>query len=155
MTDTKSNKFALVLSVTCWFTVILQGILILQNRIASVVETLIRFFTFFTILTNILVAITFTVIWLQPKNKWTFFLKSNTQTAISVYIFVVGFVYNIILRFLWQPQGLQKVADELLHTAIPILYILYWYFKTSKEFIFFKNVYGWLIYPILYLIVIL
>lgn len=155
MNGTKPNKFTLLIAVICWFTVILQGVLILQNRVTTVVETIIRFFTFFTILTNILVAITFTVIWMQPKNRWSFFLKPNIQTAIAVYIFVVGFVYNIILRFLWQPQGLQKVVDELLHTAIPIIYILYWYLKTSKESIFFKNVFGWLIYPILYLIVIL
>jgi len=152
-----SNKNYLVLacSLACWTTIVGQFILIIQNRVVSIAETIARFFTFFTILTNILVAITFTVIWLQPKNRLTFFLKPNTQTAIAVYIFVVGFVYNTILRFIWQPQGIQRIVDEMLHLIIPIVYILYWYFEIEKTAVIWKNIFGWLIYPIIYLIVIM
>ena len=149
MVNNKSNKISAFLSILCWFTVILQLILIILNRQASVFETIIRFFTFFTILTNILVAMVFTVNWLQPKNSFQFFNKPNTQVAIAVYIFVVGFVYNIILRFIWQPKGWDKVADELLHLVIPIIYILFWYFKFSKKEINYKSVFGWLLFPII------
>lgn len=155
MVNNKSNKISAFLSILCWFTVILQLILIIVNRQASVFETIIRFFTFFTILTNILVAMVFTANWLQPKNSFQFFNKPNTQVAIAVYIFVVGFVYNTILRFIWQPKGWDKVADELLHLVIPIVYILFWYFKFSKKEINSKSVFGWLLFPIIYIVIVM
>lgn len=155
MVNNKSNKISALLSILCWFTVILQLILIIINRQASVFETIIRFFTFFTILTNILVAMVFTANWLQPKNSFQFFNKPNTQVAIAVYIFVVGFVYNTILRFIWQPKGWDKLADELLHLIIPIVYILYWYFKFSKKEINYKSVFGWLLFPIIYIVIVM
>lgn len=155
MVNNKSNKISAFLSILCWFTVILQLILIIINRQASVFETIIRFFTFFTILTNILVAMVFTANWLQPKNSFQFFNKPNTQVAIAVYIFVVGFVYNTILRFIWQPKGWDKVADELLHLVIPIVYILFWYFKFSKKEINSKSVFGWLLFPIIYIVIVM
>lgn len=145
----------LILALTCWITIALQFILILQNRVVSVFETIIRFFTFFTILTNILVAIVFTSIFVYSKNKNSFFLKPNTQSAIAVYIFVVGFVYNIILRFLWKPEGLQRIVDEMLHSIIPIAYIMYWFLYVKKELISWNVIYKWLIYPLVYLIIIL
>lgn len=140
--------------ILCWFTVILQLVLIIINRQASIVETLIRYFTFFTILSNILVAFVFTAEWLQ-SNLLKFFTKSNTQVAVAVYIFVVGFVYNTILRFIWQPKGWDKVADELLHLVIPIVYILFWYFKFSKQTINYKSIFGWLLFPMIYIIVVM
>lgn len=155
MVNNKSNKISAFLSILCWFTIVLQLILIIINRQASVFETIIRFFTFFTILTNILVAMVFTANWLQPKNSFQFFNKPNTQVAIAVYIFVVGFVYNTILRFIWQPKGWDKVADELLHLVIPIVYILFWYFKFSKKEINSKSVFGWLLFPIIYIVIVM
>ncbi|MES2747665.1 MAG: Pr6Pr family membrane protein [Bacteroidota bacterium] len=153
--EKKSFAFEKSLSVICWLTVILQFILLLQTSLVGVVETVLRFFTFFTILTNILVAITFTAIGWQSNSKSSFFLKPNTQTAIAVYIFVVGFVYNTILRFIWEPQGLQRIVDEILHLVIPIVYVLYWFFKVDKGVITWKNCLGWLLYPIVYLIVVM
>jgi cytochrome bd-type quinol oxidase subunit 2 len=155
MVNNKSNKVSVFLSILCWFTVILQLILIIINRQVSVFETIIRFFTFFTILTNILVAMVFTANWLQPKNSFQIFNKPNTQVAIAVYIFVVGFVYNTVLRFIWQPKGWNKVADELLHLVIPVVYILFWYFKFSKKEINYKSIFSWLLFPMIYIVVVM
>ncbi|GEC78271.1 Pr6Pr family membrane protein [Flavobacterium aquatile] len=154
MANNKSNNISVLMFILCWFTVILQLVLIIINRQASIVETLIRYFTFFTILSNILVAFVFTAESLQ-SNLLKFFARSNTQVAITVYIFVVGFVYNTILRFIWQPKGWDKVADELLHLVIPIVYILFWYFKFSKQTINYKSIFGWLLFPMIYIIVVM
>ncbi len=43
-----------------WFAVLVQFVLMIQNRQAGVGETIVRFFSFFTILTNSLVAAYFT-----------------------------------------------------------------------------------------------
>ena len=135
-----------------WFAIIFQFYLIIVNRIASITETIIRFFSFFTILTNILVALCFTFLLLKPNSKWgKFFARPATQTALTAYIAVVGIIYNVILRFLWSPQGLQLIVDELLHTVIPIWFILYWFIFVSKETLKW-NIFPWLIYPVIYCI---
>lgn len=137
-----------------WLAVILQFYLILENRIASVPETVIRFFSFYTILTNILVAICYTT--LIRKGKWfSFFSSSKTLTAITVYIIIVGAVYNLILRHIWQPQGLQLIVDELLHSVNPVLFLLFWIFTIDKSQLKWKHLFPWLIYPLVYLIFIL
>ncbi|MFT3945398.1 MAG: Pr6Pr family membrane protein [Agriterribacter sp.] len=53
--------FAFLIAFVGWLAVILQFYLMVENRTASVTETVIRFFSFFTILTNTLVAIAFSV----------------------------------------------------------------------------------------------
>src|SRR4051812_38806133 len=73
----------------------------------------------------------------------------------AVYITVVGLVYNLILRQLWKPAGLQFVDDELLHSVIPFLFILYWLMFVPKSELKWKDVLFWLIYPLIYLICIL
>ena len=145
-----------IIATLGWFAIFLQFYLMILNRVASVPETIVRFFSFFTILTNILVAICFTIIWIKPKNKWElFFLNNKTQTAITLYILIVGIVYNVILRFLWAPTGFQKVADELLHLVIPLLAFVYWFFITNKINLKFNDIFLWLIYPFVYLVYIL
>ena len=155
--DNKSDKVKLILpaiiSVLGWFAVFLQLYLIIENRVASVPETIVRFFSFFTILTNILVAVCFSILWIKPKNKLElFFLSSKTLTAITLYILIVGIVYNLILRFLWAPTGLQKIDDEILHLIIPILVLIYWVKCVEKKNLEYKNILPWLIYPFLYLV---
>jgi len=134
MQHSKSLKLLLVIIVISgWFAIIAQFYLIIKNRVASIPETIIRFFSFFTILTNIFVALCCTLLLLNPNSGLrNFFSKQNTFTAIAVYITIVGVVYNLILRFLWKPEGLQWIVDELLHTAIPILFILLWFFFIPK-----------------------
>ncbi len=104
-----------------------------------------RFLLYFTILSNLLVAI------------YTSFAGRHTQqpgiaTALALYILVVGLVYNLVLRQLWQPAGWQRVADELLHVVVPVFYILYWYFFIAARRLMYRAAIGWLSYPAMYLI---
>ncbi len=148
--------FIIIIAVLAWFSVITQFYLMLQNRTESVGETIIRFFSFFTILTNILVAICATSFLLSPTSSLhRFFTKTNTVAAITVYIAVVGVVYNMILRFLWEPKHLQMVVDELLHLIIPSLFILFWLFFIPDKKLQWKNVPAWMVYPVVYLAYIL
>ena len=119
----KETKLLLIIiSLFGWFALIGQFYLIIINRVTSVPETIIRYFSFFTILTNLIVAICCSAL-LSKSNSGmkNFFFRQNTLTAIAVYITIVGLVYNFILRFLWKPQGLQWVVDELLHSRNSII----------------------------------
>lgn len=139
-----------------WLATLLQFYLILINRTASVPETIIRYFSFFTILTNILITVCFTFLLLSPLSGWgKFFSRPTTLTAITVYMSIVGIVYNLMLRFLWNPQGIQRLADELLHVVNPTVVLLFWIFYVSKTGLQWKHVFSWLLYPIMYVIFIL
>ena len=153
----KSKKLYLFLiAVLDWFALSAQLYLIIENRVTSIPETIIRYFGFFTILTNMLVAIFFTSILFKPTSETGIsFSSSKTLTAITVYITIVGIVYNLILRFLWQPQGLQFVVDELLHTVIPLLCIVFWLVYVSKSTLKWKDAFPWLIYPFVYILFVL
>lgn len=148
--------FLITGTVTGWLALILQFYLIIANRTASIPETIIRFFSFFTILTNILTALCFTYMLLKPvSGLGNFFTRAATLTAITVYITVVGLIYNVVLRFLWSPKGLQFPVDELLHSVIPVLFILYWLLFVPKQALKWKEIFRWMIYPALYCIFIL
>jgi hypothetical protein len=135
-----------------WLAVITQLYLMISNRVVSIPETILRFFSFFTIDTNILVALCFSFIFLRGNSGLSrFFTKSTTITAITIYITIVGIVYNVILRSTWHPEGLQKIVDELLHSAIPVFFILFWLIFIPIEQLKWKNAFPWLIYPIVYM----
>jgi hypothetical protein len=147
------KNLAILFSFIGWFAVITQYFLMIENRVASIDETTIRFFSFFTILTNTLVAFYFTMQFWGKANL--FFNKQGVLTAITVYITIVCLVYQIVLRQIWQPTGLQKLVDELLHTVIPVLVIIFWYLFEIKSAIKYSQILKWLIYPFLYFIYIL
>ena len=135
-----------------WFAVIAQLYLIITNRVVSVPGTVFRFFSYFTIDTNILVALCFTFIFLGNGSRLgKLFTKATTITALTVYITIVGIVYNTILRLTWDPQGLQRIVDELLHSVIPIYFILFWVIFTPTEGLKYKQAFSWLIYPLVYI----
>jgi hypothetical protein len=150
------NAFVAVGALLGWMTIITQLVLMIQNRVTDIPEVIIRFFSFFTILTNIIVAICFTVIWRnRHTNQRSFWSSTAHQTAITVYILVVGIIYNLILRSLWSPTGLQKIVDELLHLLIPILFLIYWIVFVSKHGLQWRYALNWLLYPLIYLVFIL
>ncbi|MCG9792659.1 Pr6Pr family membrane protein [Flavobacterium algicola] len=150
------NKLSILFAAITLFAVVTQYYLMIESRVASILETTIRFFSFFTILTNSLVAIYFILSLVKKKNNYlSIIYKSGTLTAVTVYITIVGLVYQILLRHIWTPEGMQRLVDELLHSIIPILVIIFWYLYEEKISIKYKQLLKWLIYPILYLIFIL
>lgn len=155
--STKTRQIFLALGAAIvWFSVIAQFYLAIINRHSSVSEAIIRFFSYFTIQTNLLVVTCFTMLLLKPASGWgKFFSGTGVQTAICSYITFVGLTYNILLRQLWQPTGLQLVVDELLHSVVPTLFIVYWLIYVSKRGLLWKNAGRWLIYPVVYVVLML
>lgn len=145
-----------ILALLVWFALVAQLYLQMQHEHASKGELVIRYFTYYTILTNLLVAVCLTTLLLFPLSKWgAFFSKQQTLAAITVYILVVGLVYNVVLRSIWAPTGLQKLVDELLHLIGPILFFLFWLFFVDKVQLQWKHLLPWLMYPLVYCIIVL
>lgn len=143
-----------VCTALCWFAILLQLFLIIISRRLGIMATIIQFFSYFTILTNILVAICVSTLLLRQATNG-FFTKPKTLTAAAVYIAIVGIIYNAVLRQLWKPEGWQLLTDHLLHTVIPVAFVLYWLFTVPKKALKWTDMFSWLIYPFLYLVYIL
>ncbi len=145
----------IIIALVTWAALILQFYLQIVNRTTAVPEAVIRYFSYFTILTNLLVAVCYTSLLLKDRKSERFFKQPSVLTAVTVYILIVGLVYNLVLRSQWNPQGLQLLADNLLHTITPLLALLYWIIYVPAKNISWKQTPAWMLYPFLYLTYIL
>jgi hypothetical protein len=145
--------FEATTALTAWLTIAFQFLLSKQMRQLPLAEFTKQFFSYFTILTCLIIAFCFTWLWLKPKSRiGRFFGRPHVLTAIAAYIFIVGIVYNIALRSLWHPKEYQILVDELLHVIIPLLYLLYWLFFVEKNDLRWTNTFAWLLYPLVYVL---
>jgi hypothetical protein len=146
--------YAAVGALLGWFALVLQLYLMLVHSPAPErLGAVITYFSFFTILTNILTASVFTAVAFQPKDgmgKWL--CRPSVQAATAVYIAIVGMVYQLLLRQLWNPQGAQWVADVLLHSIVPVGYVVYWLLFAPRAGLSWKDSVTWLVYPGVYLV---
>ena len=146
--------YALVGALLGSFALALQLYLMLvQSSGPAMLGTVITYFSFFTILTNLLTALVFTALAFRPETGWgKWFRTPSVQAATAVYIAIVGIIYQLLLRQLWNPQGAQWVADVLLHSVIPIGYVAYWLLFGPRTGLNWKTAVAWLTYPALYLV---
>ncbi len=148
--------FAGIVAIIGWLSLILQFILHLGNPIVpepSFAERVIRFFSYFTISTNIIIALTLTFFaFASGSRSGRFFSKPATQAAVLSYITIVGLVYSLFLRSVWDPQGWQAVADHALHDVMPVLAVVYWLIFAPKSGIAWSDLLRWLIYPFAYFV---
>lgn len=118
---------------------------------ASLLGGLVSFFSYFTVITNTLVAVVLTCAVTDRESaarQW--FVQPRVSSGIAVSIAVVGLAYSILLRHLWHPQGWQFIADELLHDVMPLLFLAYWWLCVLKGTLRLKHLPLWLIYPLVY-----
>ena len=146
------------IALLAWLALGLQLNLMIENSDDSLtrVQLLARFFSYFTIITNLLAAINLTILLAFPVSGLArFFARPSMQAAIAMYLVVVGVGYNILLRHLWTPTGLQFWVDEMLHDIIPILFLVYWFLYVLKGKLNVLHPLSWLLLPVLYLLFIL
>jgi hypothetical protein len=151
----KSSKnlrfFFFSLAILGWFGLAGQFYLNMIGQSQGITTGVIRYFSYFTILTNLLIAFVSTVLAFKPESsRGNFFSRSSTLTAIAIYILFVSIIYNAALSSLWNPQGLQFIVDLLLHNIIPVLFLLFWFIAAPKAGLRWKDVFGWLLYPLGY-----
>ena len=121
-----ARAFSILVALVAWSALVLQLALVIQKMTgegASVADAVWRFLGFFTILVNCALAVAATA---AALGRPSFLNNPNLRLSIATSILIVGLVYSIALRSLWQPTGLQAVADHALHDATPALYLLTW-----------------------------
>ena len=155
-TSSKNGVFALVLTTLAWFAVLLQCYLSLHlatQKGMSIGGGLSVYFSYFTVLTNLLICVSLTLSMAMPSStlgQW--FSRPEVITGITTSITFVGLSYHFLLRNIWNPQGAHLLADTLLHYVVPALYVLYWWLGFSKAALRWVHPLFWSAYPTVYLV---
>jgi hypothetical protein len=143
---------AAVIAGLGWFGLGVQLYFNIQDALVkdlSIPANLINYTSFFTIETNLLVAIVLTIFCARPQAE-QFLTRPSLTSALVDYVIIVGVVYALLLRNLWHPHGLRLLADIALHDAIPILYPFYWLVFMPRGGLRWSDPAWWLVFPVLY-----
>ena len=136
---------AAVVALVCWAGLAIQFSATYAGQ-HDVVATLWVLFRFFTIITNLAVAITMT--WVAMGRRVSPFLLGG----ITIAILLVGVVYMTLLRGLLELSGGALLADTLLHKASPVAMTLWWLFFAPKARLKRSDPIWWAAYPLAYFV---
>jgi hypothetical protein len=146
--------FRMAAGLLGWFALALQyGLVMAGDFDTGAITRTINFFSYFTILTNILVALALTLPIIAPQSALgQFFSRPTVRTAITAYMIIVMGVVYFILRHLTKLEGWDLVADVILHYVMPVLFVIDWLFLVPKQTLKVSDTLGWLAYPVVYLV---
>jgi hypothetical protein len=139
--------YAWTFALVGWFAVIGQYVVSDDHTLAGTVNYL----SYFTILSNILVALTFTYASVAPDSRTgRFLLRPTTTLATVVYITVTGLTYYSLLSSLYNLEGWTKHFDHLLHYIMPPGFVLFWLLFMPKGALHLRTVLWMMVPPLVY-----
>ena len=138
------RKAAAAAVASCAWAGLVTQFVATYERTGSVGETLWILARFFTVLTNLLVALTFTAIVLGRRVS-PFWLG-----GVTLAIVLVGVVYTLLLRGLVELSGGAVLADIILHKIVPVAVPIYWLLFAPKGQLDWRNALLWMLYPLTY-----
>ena len=119
----------------------------------SFLGSLIFYFSFFTILTNIGAVLVHSSLLSSSGYAWfPAFAEPQVRAGVAVAITLVFIVYATVLARLWHPQGLFLLCDVLLHYVTPVLFVLWWLVAGADGSTRWRDISWWMVYPITYLV---
>lgn len=145
--DPLTRRLAAAVALTALVGLALQFVFIqidMQATGATAVEASWRFVSYFTILTNMLVLVVLGRVALGHGVSQS--LLGGTTLAIVV----VGVVYHLLLAQLNSMEGWRRVADQLVHTAVPLLALLLWIARLPRHGLQWPDAPRWLLWPMGY-----
>ena len=146
-----ARGWRILFAIVGWVGLLAQYALSLDAGTRSVLGSTVVFFSYFTVLTNVLVALALTAPALFPDSRigrWT--ASEGVRAAVAMYIAVVGLIYHTLLDATWNPQGLLVYVNQVLHTVMPIAFVLDWLLFVPKGRLRWIDPVKWLAYPLLY-----
>ena len=157
MTPARARTAHAVVAGVAWAALLLQLVLVLQGSAVLVEEDppglaarTYRFFAYFTIQSNLLVAITSTVLSREPtldRTGWRV-----VRLAGLVGITVTGLVHFLLLRPLLDLDGADWVADKMLHMVVPVITVAAWAWVGPRPRMVAREVAYALAWPIAWLV---
>lgn len=117
-------------ATVAWVALLVQLPLSVQGGVArgdTVARAVADYFSYYTILTNLLVALVLTVPAVAPRSAAGKVLgHALTRWTAAAAILVVGIAYHLLLSDLYDPTGAAAVTDLGFHYLVPALYALTW-----------------------------
>jgi hypothetical protein len=110
----------------------------------------VNMFSYFTIQSNLLVGVTAVLLARQPDRGSPVFRVFRLAGVVGIVI--TALVYHVVLAPLYHPTGWSFVADELLHTAVPVLAVAGWLLFGPRAHASWPGVLASLVYPAGYLV---
>ena len=150
----KKNLLPFLGFISGAFSVICQWVIMLSKASAnetSLVTETVRYYSYMTVWTNIMVTLCFGAVSVFAIHKWSaFFRRKSVQAATVVYILIVGLAYHFLLSGMFHPKGIEWFADFLLHYVNPIFFTGFWLWQGEKEPFDYVKAVQWLIFPAAY-----
>jgi hypothetical protein len=139
-----------------WLGLGLQPSVVLQVRQGEglgAVGGIVNFLSYFTIWTNLAAALALSCHALKLQSRFALAIsRPDVMTAIATCIALVGITYHSLLRRLWDPAGTQLLADNLLHSAVPALFLIFWWLFVAPTHAGWRVSLRWVIFPAIYLL---
>lgn len=141
-----------IFAVLAWVTLGIQyGLFLKAFTLAAILDRSIEYVSYFTIVTNFLIALAFSAPALAPKSpagqRWS---AASPRGAVTVFALVVMIIYHLLLRSLWHPQGLQLINDYMLHYVMPLAMLVDWLAFTPRGGLRWRDAAVWLGVPAAY-----
>lgn len=150
----RGKPLTVLIALLAWFGVVLQLYLSLRltdSMGMTTVQGLAIYFGYFTVITNILVGMATTWPLVLPSSaSGRFFVQPTAIGWVAASIAFVGVSYFVLLRHVWNPQGLQLVADVLMHYVVPALVVVYSLFALRRVALRWTAPLWWSVYPVVY-----
>lgn len=135
---------AALVAIVCWAGLAVQFSATYANQ-PDVLATLWILARFFTIITNLILAVTMT--WVATGGRASPTLLGGATLA----ILLVGAIYMFLLQGLYHLSGAAHVADILLHKVSPLLMALWWLLFAPRARLRWSAPSWWGLYPVAYL----
>ena len=138
------NALAALVAIVCWAGLAIQFSATYghQHQLVGTLWVLARFFT---IITNLLVAMTMT--WVAISKRASPLMLGGLTLAIVL----VGVIYGLLLRGLQPLHGPAVTANILLHIASPLLMAVWWLLFAPRARLKWNAPWLWTVYPVVYL----
>lgn len=129
----------------------LQYVLMWVTPRLDAVQVTLNFFSYFTILTNVLMMLAMLIPAALPRSALGRALAGpRLRGGVTLYAAVVGLIYHFLLHPTWGPQGWLLLANVLLHYVMPTAVVLDWLMFTAKGRLDAVDAVCWLVFPLVY-----
>jgi hypothetical protein len=148
------RRFSAIAAAIGWYALVAQLILMILRApptYAGVAGEVGKYFGYFTILTNLLVALVMSAIARSPGNPRRSWLDQPRVTgALATYTTIMFLVYELMLRGQWHPTGMQWFVDLLLHDVVPAACLIFLISFVPRGALRWAYPLHWLIFPVAY-----
>ncbi len=123
----------LIAVVACFGPILQYGLSMQGATWSSGVFKSIEFFSYFTIISNILAAVVLTAPLAAPTSRLAQWAESSTtRIAIAVYLTITAVIYHTLLAHLWNLSLWRQIASDVEHTFTPTLFLIDWLLRGGR-----------------------